>query len=477
MSSPPPATVLFRIAPSVRPGLALAGLFAWLLSFPMYGPLLFATAEAQAPALGLAFAAAHGTGLLLLHLLPLEAAAGRRQVAATGGALFALTALYAFAPLGPFLSGAVIALLGLIAAYLVLAWAHWFGSLDNPVIVLAVAMAGANVVLAAACLPFPLPPGPSLILLAALALAGALAVPAPAPEERPDTETPDASSPFSSRPVVVALGAFVIAVYFAGGIWYRVLFGQAFAVSPWVPALDQLVYAAGIVVLACAARRGQPGLLAVYSLSALGLGLLVAAAEPDLPGPVLASHILMLVGLASADLFFWLILWSLGVIYGSRRVFGLGLGSSLFVIAAAALLTQSTAGSEMAAPRAEIAGAALLFLAAPLIFRNVFPPLKPAAAPAGRNTPSGALPAGPAPAGPNADVRPVPENLTPTEQRVYLLLMQGATDAEIAARLFISRHTVKFHVRNILHKAGASNRRELRGRARQRPPEDKKTVG
>ncbi len=63
--------------------------------------------------------------------------------------------------------------------------------------------------------------------------------------------------------------------------------------------------------------------------------------------------------------------------------------------------------------------------------------------------------------------RPAPEmqpaespDLTFREREVLSLIAMGATDKEIAARLAISLHTAKTHVRNILGKLHASNRRE-----------------
>lgn len=52
------------------------------------------------------------------------------------------------------------------------------------------------------------------------------------------------------------------------------------------------------------------------------------------------------------------------------------------------------------------------------------------------------------------------EKLTPREAEVLLLLCQHLTDAEIANQLFIGVRTVEFHVRSILGKLGATNRRD-----------------
>lgn len=52
-------------------------------------------------------------------------------------------------------------------------------------------------------------------------------------------------------------------------------------------------------------------------------------------------------------------------------------------------------------------------------------------------------------------------NLTPAETKVYQLICQGLSNADIADSLQVSLNTVKYHARNILHKAGVKNRREL----------------
>lgn len=59
---------------------------------------------------------------------------------------------------------------------------------------------------------------------------------------------------------------------------------------------------------------------------------------------------------------------------------------------------------------------------------------------------------------------PVGEALTPREIEVLSLLAEGAGNREIASRLKISEHTVKFHVSAILGKLGAASRTEAVGR-------------
>ena len=55
---------------------------------------------------------------------------------------------------------------------------------------------------------------------------------------------------------------------------------------------------------------------------------------------------------------------------------------------------------------------------------------------------------------------PLAEPLTPREREVLRLASDGLGNKEIAARLDISEHTVKFHVSSILGKLGAATRAE-----------------
>jgi DNA-binding CsgD family transcriptional regulator len=63
-----------------------------------------------------------------------------------------------------------------------------------------------------------------------------------------------------------------------------------------------------------------------------------------------------------------------------------------------------------------------------------------------------------------AEIAPIiveAHDLTEREQQITLLITKGASTAEIAARLFLSRHTVRDHIKAILHKVGVSSRGEL----------------
>lgn len=66
----------------------------------------------------------------------------------------------------------------------------------------------------------------------------------------------------------------------------------------------------------------------------------------------------------------------------------------------------------------------------------------------------------PSPALTSAPLAELVEPLTPREREVLQMLAAGLGNKEIAARLTISEHTVKFHVASILGKLGATTRTE-----------------
>jgi DNA-binding NarL/FixJ family response regulator len=76
-----------------------------------------------------------------------------------------------------------------------------------------------------------------------------------------------------------------------------------------------------------------------------------------------------------------------------------------------------------------------------------------------------AAPAAPASAA-EAAALPAPDGLTQREAEILALIAQGLTNPEIAARLFLSNHTVKTHISRIFAKTGSRDRVAAIGYAR-----------
>lgn len=53
------------------------------------------------------------------------------------------------------------------------------------------------------------------------------------------------------------------------------------------------------------------------------------------------------------------------------------------------------------------------------------------------------------------------DEISPAEMRVLVLLAEGLTNDEIAPRVFLSRETVKAHVRHMLARCGCKSRAQL----------------
>jgi len=213
-----------------------------------------------------------------------------------------------------------------------------------------------------------------------------------------------------------------------------------FTLSPIVVVIlfDILCYILALAALAWWVQHKRVlSPIAALTLSALGLGLLFAQTTSHS-----IARILLSIGLAGADFYLWMTLWVLAKSLPVQKTFAFGLGLSLIPIALATGFDMYGAlkGYSRQTFFAVALGVTMILL--PLIFSSKLDIEK--SEPQTRFT--------------------VPTNLTETESKVFALLAQGVSDQQISEELFISRHTVKFHVRNILHKCDVPNRKVLLSR-------------
>ncbi|MDH7577578.1 MAG: LuxR C-terminal-related transcriptional regulator [Bacillota bacterium] len=446
-----------------RIGLAGAGIFAWLLTMPFYGPLLFRFYPEAGVWYGHTFAFSHAAGLVLgpwyqkwfgAKWLPPLMVIFILAAGATG----------ACSPLPSFLGTGYFIVLGIGAAFLVLTWVQRLADLSEPLLPLGLTMAGSNILLQGANLPgIPLPflkiyafllsvlCGLSFFLLSRLSVKPRFG------SFRSDRSEDDWFS----------LLLFALAAYAGGGLVYRALTPTVNA-SPAGASLGAWPYIIAVAPLAFFARCVGRLTLIPWSLGLLGLGFSLWATGSKSLFLVLPAYAGVMIGLAGADLYYWLSLCQLTRQTGSMTPFAWGLAWNVFVIGFTGLLWDCGLISAGNSGLAGIIGAAILFCLIPLLTGGLsrdelFPsrqtsslqanPLvspKTVRAQEKRGEESG-LPAG---------TQPGPQ-FTPAEQKVIELLLAGCPDRVIASTLFISPNTVKFHVRNILRKSDCQTRKEF----------------
>jgi DNA-binding CsgD family transcriptional regulator len=60
------------------------------------------------------------------------------------------------------------------------------------------------------------------------------------------------------------------------------------------------------------------------------------------------------------------------------------------------------------------------------------------------------------------------DNMTDTERHIADLVAQGLSNRQVASRIFLSTHTVAFHLRHVFWKLGVSSRVQLARMAAER---------
>ncbi len=179
-------------------------------------------------------------------------------------------------------------------------------------------------------------------------------------------------------------------------------------------------------------------------------------------------------GTALLELYAWLLLMHVASASGEKR--GVVVARGLFVIVCATVAASMPAGGadgRLAAFAFPLAILVALFTVWKRCGRILLRPVDVSIPPRDESVPESA-PAADPPGVPEAQEIPDASvaaddreklthfGLTSRETDVALLLLRGFRDASICASLFISRNTLKYHLRNIYRKTETGNRRELR---------------
>ncbi len=465
---------------SLLPAVAfLGGIFAWLVSVPLFGPTWFALAaeahlQPEVPIY--LFLAGHAVGLagsgLISDVWPTFRRAG---LVWASPACLVLTLLTAFAPA---VSSVSFPILGIMAAWGIVAWAPAFRALV-PLRRRALAFAGVPIAANAFKYLWSLGlghiPAAWLVALAALPLV-ASAVYGPALAGVGQVGTPSRSAtramPFLDLKPLWLLAPFLFVVYLSAGVTYSAITPSLLAAvhTPVDPSL--LSYVAVIPLLALVGDRSSLRNVAVAGPLLLGAAFLAWAALPTFGG-ALMTQVLMGAGYAAMDLLTWVALLEIAPPYGTATVFGIGLNMNVLPILIGAGL-QAHVPLLTHLPATTLAGGMLfLMLLAVVFFRDTSLLVRSGDAGNGAVPSAGALPADTeeeAVAGSSAAPAPfvaarlaqvAVSSLSPREIEVASLIIQGRSLGEVARELVVSENTVKTHLASVYRKTNTRGRADL----------------
>jgi len=459
----------------------LGGIFAWLVSVPLFGPTwLGLAAAAHVPPIApiYLFLGGHALGLAGAGLISdIWAPFRRAALVWSAPACLLLTLLTAFTPQS---ASVTFPLLGLLAAWGIVAWAPAFQAvvpLRRRAIAFAVVPVAANAFKFLSSLGLGRVAPVWLVLLAALPLLASAfygRMLADTGQESPSPPAATRALPFLDLRPLWLLAPFLFVVYLAAGVTYAAVTPSLLGAlhSPVDPSL--LSYVVFIPLFALVGDRTTLRNVAIAGPLLLGLAFLVWAASPDLDG-AMAVQVLMGAGYAAMDLLTWVALLEIAPPHGTATVFGIGLNMNVLpILIGAGLQAQVPLLAHL--PTSILAGGMLfLMLLAVAFFRDTALLVRGKAAgkgtaPFGHEEPvDGAGADRPVSAAPAdhlstrlADLAVTP--LSPRELEVACLVIQGRSLGDVARELIVSENTVKTHLASVYRKTKTRGRADLAAR-------------
>jgi len=277
--------------------------------------------------------------------------------------------------------------------------------------------------------------------------------------EKPEPAVPRIPWPF----LITIIGVF----YLTGGFMYNLLYPELVLSTGTPGTAGILLYLPAAVAGGWLADRKGRKFLVNAAVTAEGFGFLLLAL-PSVSGANWVGLGFLQFGFAWMDLFVWLILADIGAVRTEQtvRIFGVVLGINAGAVAASSAASFYLSHSEVPVANFQpYLAAGILFALFPLIAALRESPFFEGLR-AGWSGPEDRLgtqkTAEPAVALPPFVTE---ADLTPQEQKIASLLLEGRDLAEIRRQLSISPNTLKTHLRNIYRKTATSGQKEFFRRA------------
>lgn len=455
----------------------LGGMFAWLLSVPLFGPVWFrlgAAAGMDTLVPVYLFLTGHALGLLAFGLAadawPSFRDAGLRW---SGLVALILSLIVGFAPV---IATVVFPLLGAVAAWGIVAWTPVFGRLvpvGRRALLFALVPVFANGVKSLLSLGWPTISPAALMVLAVTPLlltifTGRRLVRELEREPASEAMRSGGFIPGEALRPLWLLAPFLFVVYLAAGVSYSAVTPALLRVTHSRVEFNLIAYSALMPLLGLLSDRTSLRNVALLGPLLLGAAFLVWAVSPTEAGAIWVQ-VLMGSGYAVMDLLTWIALLEIAPRNGFATVFGIGLNANVLPILIGAGLQARLPVLERLPTQDLAAGMAFLMVVAMAFFQGTSLLSRASLAGDAHNgvTEQGDTPTHDADWTALVCARLQSIADTPLSQReleVALLVVQGRSVQQVAQELVVSQNTVKTHLAKVYRKTNSHGRTGLTAR-------------
>jgi DNA-binding CsgD family transcriptional regulator len=440
----------------------LALFFGWLLSFPLYGPILqnMPLAVLNTENLGLTFTFLHALGLVTGFFLNQRHWQLLMKIGITVTIITSITLVLANSFFATLLGG----VLGFFSALVVIGWSYFFAIYcrENRLTRMTSIIFAANLFLAGVTVISDFLPAPLVFVIVnmPLVIAAALIFTINPPQPKEFLENSAAATTIFPKKLLFYLCLAIFGLFLSGGFMYNGILPFYQQASLW-NCFPDIIYIMALVIIWKLAPDRELISLVYYGVSLLGLGFIAFITIKNQTVSFFLSTALIFAALAFLDVFLWTILGTLSAVYRQPfRIFGLGLAINLLALYSGGIIARHFSN------RFEhyLFLMSMIALAAMYLVIIIIPQLNNLFVSAIKNKLNIEQIAKIPSESPGFDLKavlPKMELLTPKEAEIIQFIIAGASNKEIAAQLYISENTLKVHIKNITRKFGVSGKYEL----------------
>ncbi len=441
--------------------LAFSFFGAWLLSFAYEGQILYALFHAYQTDPGLLLSGAvlaHAAGLFGCGFMIKDIKTAKKLMLASAGLCILGCVPFFFAPSA--LWAAALLLSAFFAGIWNGAWGYFYRSCSLPnerMGTVSASLAGSTTLMIGLNMAaIHLLPEAGLGL-AVLSLFASLYFTARLPEHAPEASRLSPAPRTTIRGPLALLCLFILVITINSGLMFQVVnpaFAHLTTLTSWYWAVP---YVLALVVVARLPGKINRSYLLYAAIAMLGFGFIAFLLLSHSAGGYLAVNTLLLGAFGILDLFWWSMLGELLDFHQNpAKVLGIGLSVNVAGVLLGEVISGFLSGADGDAPT-------LVGLAVVCVALMILPPLHRQLTLLLKNSSFFTAMVAMPPEKQRHTITDMLRNseLTPRENQIVSLLLQGYTYRLVARELYISESTVKTHIQNIYYKLDVRNKSEL----------------